>query len=203
MPQELNAKGISQNSIYTLILSKDIFVSVYIQSKCILFFLHKTIQKGTLSTSGKWDGRRTGSEDFYCTFMIFGRSWYFTSVTSDWTCPDWVRCSSFLLHSILHNLWSTAASQRVLIVCYLSIRATTYKLFEGEIYFCTLNWYLTYNRNCFYILEIQQISTNMNNWIEFSMTINPGALFQEWKWSVWQEKVLKALKFSFFRYVPR
>lgn len=125
------------------------YLSLCIFNPNVSLFLHKNSQKGTLSTSGNWDGRRTGSENFYFTFMIFGRSSYFTSVTSDWTCPDWVRCSSFLLHSILDKLWSIASSQQVFIVCYLSIRATTYKFFESEIYFCTPNWYLTYNRIVF------------------------------------------------------
>lgn len=172
-----------------------IYLSLCIFSPNVSLFLHKNIQKGTLSTSGNWDERRTGSENFYFTFTIFGRSSYFTSVTSDWTCPDWVRCSSFLLHSILDKLWSIAASQRVFIVCYLSIRATTYKLFESEIYFCTPNWYLTYNRNCFYILEIQQIWTTALNSPWLSILV---LFFRNRSGQFDKKKVLKALKFKFF-----
>lgn len=61
--QQLNAKGMSQNRMYTLILSQDLFVSAYTHSKCKLFYTK--IFRGTLSTSGEWNGRRTDSPSLY------------------------------------------------------------------------------------------------------------------------------------------
>lgn len=171
------------------------YLSLCIFNPNVSLFLHKNIQKGTLSTSGNWDGRRTGSENFYFTFMIFGRSSYFTSVTSDWTCPDWVRCSSFLLHSILDKLWSIASSQQVFIVCYLSIRATTYKFLKVKFISVlpTGTWHIIelflYSRN------FQQIwTTELNSpWLSILVLFfrNRSGQFDN-------KKVLKALKFKFF-----
>lgn len=153
-------------------------------------------RKGTISTSKEWDGR-TSSGNLYFTFIMFGKSSYFTSGKCDGPVHIGLDAPPSCFTAPGQTL-VTAASQGVSAVCYLSIYPTIHKLFESEIYFYTPNWiqYLTYDRNWVFY---SRNSTNMNNWIEFSMTVSPHPHPTRNRSSqFWEKKVLKALELSFF-----